>query len=102
MRKKVPLSDGMTRSDGRLMAADLARTPKPRGTGVPPVGSESDGQQSQSTLRIRQGACLPHWTRDGATYTVTFRLGDSLPRQVLEAWLYERRDIRRTAQQAGR
>jgi len=27
----------------------------------------------------RQGAFLPHWTADGATYSVTFRLADALP-----------------------
>jgi REP element-mobilizing transposase RayT len=27
----------------------------------------------------RQGAKLPHWTADNATYSVTFRLADSIP-----------------------
>ncbi|MDA0839500.1 MAG: hypothetical protein O2857_17165 [Planctomycetota bacterium] len=27
---------------------------------------------------------LPHWRQDGTTYFVTFRLGDSLPAEVLE------------------
>src|SRR6185436_18830956 len=48
------------------------------------------------------GAHLPHWTRDRAVYAVTFRLGDSLPRSVLESWLRERRDIILTARQMGR
>ena len=30
------------------------------------------------------GRHLPHWNQPGATYFVTFRLSDSLPRQVLE------------------
>lgn len=55
-----------------------------------------------ATIKKREGAYLPHWTRDGAAYAVTFRLGDSLPRQVLESWLFERRDIVRTAEQMGR
>ena len=29
---------------------------------------------------------LPHWTQDGATYAVTFRLADSLPRAVMERY----------------
>lgn len=29
---------------------------------------------------------LPHWRQDGATYFVTFRLGDSMPRPVLLDW----------------
>ena len=31
---------------------------------------------------------LPHWRQEGATYFVTFRLADSIPREVLEAWLH--------------
>ena len=78
-------------------AEPLGGTPKPRGTGVPPVAPDPD-----APIIKRQGAYLPHWTRDGATYAVAFRLGDSLPHPVLEAWLFERRDIIRTARQMGR
>jgi REP element-mobilizing transposase RayT len=45
---------------------------------------------------------LPHWTLEGATYAVTFRLGDSLPKSILDAWLLEREDIVRTAAQMNR
>lgn len=34
---------------------------------------------------------LPHWRQDGATYFVTFRLHDSLPREVIAAWQEEDR-----------
>ena len=60
------------------------------------------GHDAQATLRIRQGAYLPHWTKAGSTYAVTFRLHDSLPQKVLAAWLFERDDIVRTALQMGR
>ncbi len=53
-------------------------------------------------LNIRQGARLPHWTRQGATYAVTFRLADSLPSAVLESFKFERQDIVRTAKQMSR
>ncbi|MGC8561457.1 MAG: Eco57I restriction-modification methylase domain-containing protein, partial [Phycisphaerae bacterium] len=33
---------------------------------------------------------LPHWTRDGSIYWVTFRLADSLPQEKLAAWRAER------------
>src|SRR5690606_27574370 len=33
---------------------------------------------------------LPHWDQPGATYFVTFRLGDSLPATLLAAWKTER------------
>jgi len=44
-------------------------------------------------VHIRYGHCLPHWTAADATYFVTFRLADSLPRRVLEDW---RNDIDRS------
>jgi len=68
-------------------------------TGVSPVNHGRDGH---ATLNIRQGARLPHWTAEGATYAITFRLGDSLPKNVLDAWLFERENIVKTAEQMGR
>src|SRR5437867_2764632 len=62
------------------------------GTGVPPV----------SEIKKRRGAYLPHWTRDIAWYAVTFRLWDSLPQHVIESWLFERKNIVKTAQQMKR
>jgi REP element-mobilizing transposase RayT len=44
-------------------------------------------------LRIRRGAYLPHWTREGAIYAVTFRLADALPQSVVNAWEKEREEI---------
>lgn len=35
---------------------------------------------------LRHGANLPHLTRKGGTYAVTFRLADSIPRKKLEDW----------------
>ena len=34
---------------------------------------------------------LPHWEQDGCTYFITFRLADSLPKKLLDAWKEERR-----------
>ena len=34
---------------------------------------------------------LPHWRKEGALYFVTFRLADSIPRDVMEAWTEDRR-----------
>ena len=58
--------------------------------------------KADPNIKIRQGARLPHWTREGATYAVTFRLDDSLPKAVVEAWKFERQDIIQTATQQGR
>jgi REP element-mobilizing transposase RayT len=44
-------------------------------------------------LRVRKGAYLPHWTCPGGIYAVTFRLADSLPAVVVEAWRREREEI---------
>ena len=95
-------------------------TEDPRGTGVPPVAGARCGTgvspvrsadmggtpmplvPPSSDLVVRQGAYLPHWTRMGATYAVTFRLADSLPQSVLETWIAERTAIVARAAQQGR
>lgn len=63
-----------------------------RGRGVPPV----------TEIKKRHGAYLPHWTRDGGWYSVTFRLWDSLPQHVIKSWLFERNDIVKIAKQMKR
>jgi hypothetical protein len=77
---------------------------KRSGTGILPVkGHGQDGHATRSgTISIRHGAYLPHWTSEDATYAVTFRLADSLPKAVVESWEFERRDIVKTAQQMNR
>ena len=39
--------------------------------------------QPSSSVEKKQSHRLPHWTKEGATYAVTFRLADSLPQSVL-------------------
>ena len=51
---------------------------------------------------IRNRGRVPHWEADLAIYFVTFRLADSLPQSVLQAFEFERRDIVATALAAGR
>jgi REP element-mobilizing transposase RayT len=53
-------------------------------------------------MSIRQGAKLPHWTRSGGIYAVTFRLADSLPWSILEQWLAERKELPARAAELGR
>jgi REP element-mobilizing transposase RayT len=67
------------------------------------------GQDARATWEFegaeivkRGGAYLPHWTSEGATYSVTFRLADSLPRAVLESYLRERHEVVKRAEAAGR
>ena len=66
------------------------------------TSAQEHGRDALATLTIRQGAYLPHWTKSGAIYAVTFRLGDSLPQVVLESWIFERENILKTARQLGR
>ena len=35
-------------------------------------------------IKKREGARLPHWTADGATYAVTFRLADAIPKSAAQ------------------
>jgi REP element-mobilizing transposase RayT len=80
-------------------------------TSVSPANLQSDAhvsflqeyaQDAHATVTKRQGAYLPHWTREGATYTVTFRLADYLPQSVLEQFLFDREDIVKTAKAMNR
>ncbi len=50
-----------------------------------------------SNVTIRHGARLPHWTKETATYAVTFHLADSLPKSVADSIRFERKDIFETA-----
>src|SRR5947207_15784864 len=67
----------------------------------------ADGVPAENTNPLRSGihhrGYLPHVKREGASYFVTFRLADSLPKEVLLRFLGEKAerlrelDIRRTA-----
>ena len=39
----------------------------------------------------RSGCHLPHWKQEGCTYFITFRLGDSIPKDKLAQWQVELR-----------
>jgi REP element-mobilizing transposase RayT len=81
------------------------------GIGVPPTNENDHGRDGHATqvfldpqeaVDVRQGASLPHWTQDGATYAVTFRLADSLPAGVLQQWKSEREKLLESSRVAGR
>lgn len=59
-------------------------------------------ESSPHFIATRRGAYLPHWTRAHAIYSVTFRLADALPVEILEQIQHEREDIVHTAHAAGR
>lgn len=45
---------------------------------------------NSSAITLKSGDSLPHWEQTGATYFITFRLGDSIPSDILEEWKMER------------
>src|SRR5271157_2169959 len=53
-------------------------------------------------VTVRDRGRLPHWEAEGATYFVTFRLGDSLPRSILESFRFERNDLLLTVKKQKR
>ena len=62
--------------------------------------SRSSSEQSEAGLPLlpfnpdaptaKTRANLPHWSQEGTTYWITFRLADSLPQEKLNAWKAER------------
>lgn len=40
------------------------------------------------TIKTRNN--LPHWQQSGATYFITYRLADSIPRELLDTWRKDR------------
>ena len=58
--------------------------------------------ESPHTIKIREGAKLPHWTQQGGIYAVTFRLADSIPAAAAQALKVERAAIRMRAEAQSR
>jgi len=67
--------------------------------GVPPSAADVPDEKY---IEKSQGRYLPHWTRAGGAYAITFRLDDAMPRHVLENWKFEREDIIARAKQQQR
>ena len=72
--------------------------------GVPPARVDGilPSQDDEQTIDKRQGRYLPHWSKQGSTYAVTFRLADAVPSEVSESWRLERQQVNDRAQQQGR
>ncbi|MDI6449829.1 valine--tRNA ligase [Anaerobaca lacustris] len=76
--------------------------------GVPPLRSDRVAgilpacQNDESTIQKRQGRYLPHWSQEGATYAISFRLADAVPAEVAELWRRQREEIAERARQQGR
>ena len=72
-----------------------------RSAGVPPAVTGASRPRF-GDVRIRDRGRLPHWEKENATYVITFRLADSLPKSTLQQIESERQSIRKTAEQLGR
>ncbi len=72
-----------------------------RSAGVPPAVAGASRPRF-GEVKIRNRRRLPHWEKDRATYFITFRLADSLPKSVLDRIESERQAIVRTANQLHR
>src|SRR5687768_14911026 len=59
---------------------------------LPPPGFQGLRDDVPVTIYQRH---LPHWRQEGATYFVTFRLADSLPREKVEHLLRLRQEWER-------
>lgn len=69
-----------------IVRARMALTPYFQGdTDIPVCASKDAAAEIVKTRRN-----LPHWTKEGAIYWITFRLADSLPQEKLHAWKAER------------
>ncbi|MBN1942996.1 MAG: class I tRNA ligase family protein, partial [Phycisphaerae bacterium] len=89
---RYPLVEERSRKEGEERVAGILPA---RGEGVPP-------SQDEPEIDKRKGRFLPHWTQEGATYAVTFRLADAVPKDVSDAWKQERQDILLRAEKQNR
>ena len=69
--------------------------------GVPPAVSGASRPRFGDVKNHDRGR-LPHWEKESATYFITFRLDDSLPKSVLERIESERESLVKTAKQLQR
>ncbi|HWN96156.1 MAG TPA: transposase, partial [Methylomirabilota bacterium] len=77
---------GWTFPDG-AGASGAGVSPASRAPAVPAGGFSPFDKTRPAAIHSR---CLPHWTQEGATYFVTFRLGDALPQERQRDLLRER------------
>lgn len=63
-----------------------------RGAGVPPASS---------VIQKRPGRYLPHWTKTGSVYAVTFRLAGSLPTEATERLRVDLRSLQTSPSDAA-
>ncbi|MBN1360541.1 MAG: valine--tRNA ligase [Sedimentisphaerales bacterium] len=73
--------------------------------GVSPARAEGilpSNENEEPEINKRHGRYLPHWSKEGAIYAITFRLVDAVPAEVSESWRFQRRDLIERAQPQAR
>jgi menaquinone-specific isochorismate synthase len=81
--------------------ADAVKAAPHGSAGVPPTVAGASRPRF-GEVKIRGRGHLPHWEKENATYFITFRLADSLPKSVLDRIASERQTIVITANQLHR
>ena len=56
-------------------------------------GTGGSGESLPREINKRHGAYLPHWTKNGGIYSITYRLADSVPQDVVDEWKAEKERI---------
>jgi REP element-mobilizing transposase RayT len=87
-----------SQDSSRKSPREAEGAPEKSSAGVPPARCLSPDLNAS----IRTRGHLPHWEAATAIYFVTFRLADSLPRELVRRIQFERKDIRSTAAQMAR
>jgi len=63
------------------------------------AGGDAGATEGKGTLRKRSRGRLPHFEADDATYFVTFRLADSLPRHIVASYQEQREKLLRNVKE---
>jgi REP element-mobilizing transposase RayT len=92
MNKDEPTTDAAPERSGAALDRSAGVSPAVAGASRPRFGE----------VTIRDRGRLPHWEKESATYFITFRLADSLPKSVLDRITSEREAIVKTANQFHR
>ncbi len=88
--------------DAHPIAAERPALSKPdRSAGLPPAVSGASRPRF-GEVKVRDRGRLPRWEKESATYFITFRLHDSLPKAVLERIESERESVVKTAKRLDR
>jgi len=96
LRRRLFESDTSIIMTSATLATKVGQASRPPGCGVEKPRAGAAGTAAllftpfdPSAPVARYGRYLPHWRQPGATYFVTFRLGDSVPAVKLKQWEHE-------------